>query len=70
MKSGITAKIGIESGLLESMVKGLSVEELLKLKEIFEKKSAEILPIRPQIVAGLEEFGSARKEEGNGAFNI
>ena len=70
VKSGITAKIGIESGLLESMVKGLSVEELLKLKEIFEKKSAEILPIRPQIVAGLEEFGSARKEEGNGAFNI
>ena len=70
VKSGITAKIGIESGLLESMVKGLSVEELLKLKEIFEKKSAEILPIRPQIVAGLEDFGSARKEEGNGAFNI
>lgn len=70
VKSGITAKIGIESGLLESMVKGLSVEELLKLKEIFEKKSAEILPIRPQIVAGLEEFGSARKEEANGAFNI
>lgn len=70
VKSGITAKIGIESGLLESMVKGLSVEELLKLKEIFEKKSAEILPIRPQTVRGAEEFGSARKEEGNGAFNI
>lgn len=70
VKSGITAKIGIESGLLESMVKGLSVEELVRLKEIFEKKSAEILPIRPQTVRGAEEFGSARKEEGNGAFNI
>ena len=70
VKSGITAKLGIESDLLESMVKGLSVEELVRLKEIFEKKTAEILPIRPQTVRGAEEFGSARKEEGNGAFNI
>ena len=70
VKSGITAKLGIESDLLESMVKNLSVEQLVRLKEIFEKKTAEILPVRPQTAAAAEEFGSARKEEGNLAFNI
>ena len=34
-----------------------------------EKKTAEILPVRPQTAAAAE-FGSARKEEGNLAFNI
>ena len=70
VKSGITAKVGIESDLLESMVKGLSVEELLRLKGTFERKTAEILPIRPQIVGNAEEFGKTRIAEGNTAFSI
>ena len=70
VKSGITAKLGIESGLLESMVKGLSVEELLRLKEIFEKKTAEILPVMPQIAPAAGEFGKTAAEEVNTAFSI
>ena len=48
VKSGITARIGIDGKLLESMVKGLNIDELLKLKESFDRKTCEHLPIRPQ----------------------
>lgn len=54
VKEGITARVGIESELLEKMVKGLSVDELLKLRQSFEKKSAELLPIHTQL-AGFGE---------------
>lgn len=54
VKAGITARTEIESDLLEAMVKGLTVEELIRLKEIFEKKTADILPVASQIAA----FGS------------
>lgn len=50
VKAGITANVGIESALLESMVKGLNVEELLKLKDGFEKAAARLLPVRAQTV--------------------
>ena len=70
VKSGITAKLGIDSDLLENMVKGLSVEQLLRLKEIFERKTAEVLPVRPQVVGAIGEFGAAKREEGNEMFSI
>lgn len=48
VKAGITAQVGIESELLESMVKGLSVDELLRLKKCFEKAADRLYPARMQ----------------------
>ena len=70
VKSGITAKLGIDSDLLESMVKGLNVEQLVRLKDIFEKKAAEVLPVRSQVAGVVGEFGERRFEVENGAFSI
>lgn len=67
VKSGIMAKVGIESGLLEKMVQGLDVAQLLRLKEQFEKKAASMLPIRSQTAWGNEE---KNKSESNTEFFI
>lgn len=61
VKAGITAKIGIESALLESMVKGLSVDELLKLKGCFEKAADKRFPARMQ--TACEKDNSSRDIE-------
>lgn len=51
VKAGITARTEIDSDLLEAMVKGLSIDQLIRLREIFEKKTADILPISTQIAS-------------------
>ncbi|MBQ2605006.1 MAG: hypothetical protein II589_08305 [Clostridia bacterium] len=66
VKSGITAQIGIEAKLLESMVKGLNIDELLKLKKCFDKKTCELLPVRPQTYKA--EISSIRQT--NEGFSI
>lgn len=68
VKSGITAKIGIESDLLEKMVKCLKIDELLQLKETFEKRSSEIFPIRPQVFG--EQINADFSNYNNTAFHI
>ena len=70
LKWGVMAKIGIDADLLENMLKGLNVEKLVKLKEIFEKKAAQSLPIRPQTAASADEFGKSVENENNDVFNI
>ena len=70
VKSGVMAKLGIDSELLESMVKGLSIEELLKLKDVFERKAAQSLPLRPQTFIDSDEYGESLNGEGNDVFNI
>ena len=70
VKSGVTSKIGIQSELLESMVKGLKVDELLRLKEIFEKKTAEVLPVRSQLAQYDGSFGEAKYESLNTQYEI
>ncbi len=69
VKAGITARIGIESSLLESMVKGLSAEELLRLKEGFEKTAAELLPVRCQTMTE-EAFGTPVRRDDNSGYDI
>ncbi len=69
VKAGITAKVGIESALLESMVKGLSVDELLRLKSGFEREAEKHLPIRMQTKPdGC--FGQTKSREENNGFRI
>ncbi len=70
VKAGITAKIGIETDLLENMVKGLSIGDLLRLRTAFEKKTAEFFPIKSQL-APLEDIASknARSME-NSEYSI
>ena len=70
VKSGITAKVGIESDLLENMVKGLNVSELLRLKGIFEKKAAEVLPVKSQLAEYCGAFGERKYESLNNQFDI
>lgn len=66
VKAGVVANIGIDSALLESMVQGLSAEELIKLRGCFEKAAAKKLPIKPQTVH--EEFGQTIRD--NSGFDI
>lgn len=65
VKSAITARVDIDSDLLEAMVSGLSVEELLRLKEGFEKKSAKLLPVRSQIAGQLNKSDTSGRVSHN-----
>ena len=49
VKAGVTAQIGIGSELLEKMVGGLSADDMIKLKALFEEKSSQIFPARSQL---------------------
>ena len=69
VKAGITAKVGIESSLLESMVSSLSVDELLRLKSGFEETASRLLPIRPQTLSPAE-LGESRNAKGYNEYNI
>lgn len=63
VKAGITAKIGIETDLLENMVKGLSIGDLLRLRTAFEKKTAEFFPIKSQLASCIG--GKPENTRGN-----
>ena len=67
VKAGITAKVGIESSLLESMVKSLSVDELLRLKEGFERAAEKFFPVRAQTAAARKETANESNTE---SFNV
>ncbi len=69
VKAGITAKVGIESSLLETMVSALSVDELLRLKSGFEKTAESLLPIRPQTISP-SELGESLAPDSLGVFRI
>ncbi len=70
VKAGITAKIGIESGLLETMVKSLGIDELLKLKEGFDRRTSMILPVRSQFGDNYEDFGRREFEPLDSSYSI
>ena len=48
VKAGVTADIGIDSVMLEKMTQTLNVEELLRLKGLFEKAAVKRLPLGVQ----------------------
>ncbi len=54
VKSAVTAKTEIDSDLLEAMVKGLSIDELLRLKKTFDAKAARILPVHSQFAGAAD----------------
>ncbi|MBQ1546181.1 MAG: hypothetical protein IIZ59_01450 [Clostridia bacterium] len=66
VKAGVVANIGIDSDLLESMVRELSAEELIKLKCCFEKAASKRLPIKPQTIR--EQYGQTIRD--NSGFDI
>ena len=68
VKAGITAKVGIESTLLESMVKSLSVDELMRLKSGFEKTADSLLPVRMQTSA--DAFGESKTADMMKQYDI
>lgn len=70
VKAGITAKTEIESDLLEAMVKGLSIDELLRLKESFEKKTAKIFPIHTQLAEAVDRKDNSNHTEKFSQYSI
>lgn len=70
VKAGITARIEIESDLLEAMVKGLSIDELLRLKENFEKKTSDILPVHTQLAGRVVNEKKDFYTEKNSQYEI
>lgn len=70
VKEGVTARIGIESDLLEKMVKCLSVDELLMLRKSFERKSAQLLPIRTQLAGSLNTGSALSVSQDNKEYEI
>lgn len=70
VKAGITARVGIESSLLERMVKNLSVDELLELKSGFEKSAEKLLPVRLQTMSAENAFGNTVVSDNNNQFKI
>lgn len=70
VKAGITARIEIESDLLEAMVKGLSIDELIRLKENFEKKTSDILPVHTQLAGRAVNEKTEFYTEKNSQYEI
>lgn len=70
VKSAVVAKSEIDCELLEPMVKGLDLEQLIKLKGIFEKKAAEILPIQRQILRDENNISTAKSGSENNLYCI
>ena len=42
----------------------------MKLKDVFERKAAQSLPLRPQTFIDSDEYGESLNGEGNDVFNI
>ncbi len=70
VKAGITAGTEIDSSLLEAMVKSLTAQELMRLKETFEKKAASVLPIHPQTARAENTQGTDIVRERNNQYSI
>lgn len=70
VKAGITARTEIESDLLEAMVKGLTIDELLRLKEGFEKKTAGIFPLHTQIAGVVSRDDNSAYTEKLSQYSI
>ena len=70
VKAGVTAKIGIESSLLESMVKGLSADELFKLKSCFEEAADRRFPARMQTAADRNGADRERDSQNMKQYTI
>lgn len=65
VKAGIVANVGIDSDLLESMVRSLTVDELMRLKESFEKAGEKLFPARAQTASARRELDVGTDGKGN-----
>lgn len=63
VKAGVTAHVGIGSDLLEKMVSGLSADDMIKLKALFEEKSSMLFPARSQLELNRENVHEAANRE-------